>query len=110
MIEGWPVQFLPVADDLDAEALVQAQDIEIKFSEVEGATTTRVLRAEHLVAIALRVGRPKDLIRVAQFVAEDVVDMAVLCDILDRHGLSGTWRTYCERTGTRNPCPVRGVP
>jgi hypothetical protein len=26
LIEGWPVQFLPLADDLDAEALAQAQD------------------------------------------------------------------------------------
>jgi hypothetical protein len=28
VVEGWPVQFLPVADDLDAEGLAQAVDLE----------------------------------------------------------------------------------
>jgi hypothetical protein len=109
VVGGWPVQFLPVADALDAEALAQAQEIEVKFGEIEGALKTRVLRPEHLVAIALRVGRPKDFIRVAQFVEEGVVDISVLCDILDRHNLSATWRGYCARVGIENPCPVRGV-
>jgi hypothetical protein len=58
VIGGWPVQFLPVADDLDAEALAQAQELEV--GTADAAVKTRVLRAEHLVAIALRVGRPKD--------------------------------------------------
>jgi hypothetical protein len=105
IIGGWPVQFLPVADALDAEALLQAQEIEVNFGVVEGTVKTRVLHPEHLVAIALRVGRPKDLIRVTQFVEEGVVDMAVLCDVLDRHNLSTTWRRYCARVGIENPCP-----
>src|SRR5215471_1968598 len=105
VVGGWPVQFLPVADALDAEALAQAQEIEVKFGEIEGTVKTRVLRPEHLVAIALRVGRPKDLIRVTQFVEEGVVDMAVLCDALDRHNLGTTWRRYCARVGIENPCP-----
>lgn len=63
LIEGWPVQFLSVADDLDAEALAQAQDVEITISAAAGAVKTRVLRPEHLIAISLRVGRPKDAIR-----------------------------------------------
>jgi len=107
VIGGWPVQFLPVIDALDAEALAQAQEIEVKFGVAEGVVKTRVLRPEHLVAIALRVGRPKDLIRIAQFIEEDVVEMTVLCDILDRHALSGSWRRYCVRAGLENPCPVR---
>jgi len=104
VIGGWPVQFLPVADALDTEALFQAQEIEVKFGVVEGTVKTRVLRPEHLVAIALKVGRPKDLIRVTQFVEEGVVDMAVLCDVLDRHNLSTTWRQYCARVGIEDPC------
>ena len=31
VIEGWPVQFIPVASELDSEALAQAQKIEIKI-------------------------------------------------------------------------------
>jgi hypothetical protein len=30
VIEGWPVQFLPVASDLDAESLAQAVTVELK--------------------------------------------------------------------------------
>lgn len=67
LIEGWPVQFLPVANDLDAEAIEQAQDVEIKIDQSQGSVRARVLRPEHLVAIALRVGRPKDSIRIIQF-------------------------------------------
>jgi hypothetical protein len=58
LIEGWPVQFLPAANDLDAEAIEQAQDVEIQIDELQGIVRTRVLRPEHLIAIALRVGRP----------------------------------------------------
>ena len=98
-----------MADALDAEALAQAQEIEVKFGEVERTVKTRVLRPEHLVAIALRLGRPKDLIRIAQFLEEEAVDTTVLCDILDRHKLSESWRRYCARVGVENPCPARGT-
>jgi hypothetical protein len=57
VIEGWPVQFLPVASDLDAEALAQADEIEITVPNTNGAVRTRILRPEHIVATALRVGR-----------------------------------------------------
>lgn len=30
VIEGWPVQFLPVANDLDAEGLKQAVEVEVE--------------------------------------------------------------------------------
>src|ERR1700740_1491859 len=50
VIEGWSVQFLPVASDLDAEALAQAQEVELRIDEAEGSVWTRVLRPEHLVA------------------------------------------------------------
>jgi hypothetical protein len=78
IIEGWPVQFLPVASDLDAEALAQAQEVEIQINEAEGSVWTRILRAENLVAICLRFGRPKDLIRITQFLEEDAVDLPAL--------------------------------
>jgi hypothetical protein len=46
-IEGWPVQFLPTFNPLLEEALVNAS--EIRFM----GTRTRVMRAEHLVAVML---------------------------------------------------------
>ena len=65
LIEGWPVQFLPVTDRLDAEALASA--LEVSVSLEGGDAQTRLLRPEHVVAVALRTGRPKDRVRVLQF-------------------------------------------
>jgi len=97
-IEGWPVQFLPVADALDAEALEQAQQVDL------GGVSAWILRPEHLVATALKVGRAKDLVRVAQFLEQELVETDRLCTVLKKHGLSEEWSTFCVGTGMRNPC------
>jgi hypothetical protein len=108
VIEGWPVQFLPVAEDLDAEALAQAEDVNV---EIEGtAVKTRILRPEHIVANALRVGRPQDFIRIAQFLQEHAVDIATLCGLLNRHSLKDRWQSFCKRTGIDDPCELDRSP
>jgi len=99
IIEGWPVQFLPVASDLDAEALARAGEIEIPISEAEGTVKTRILRPEHIVAISLGVGRPKDFLRIAQFLEEEAIDRKLLSDVLGRHGLTDAWRSFCSQAG-----------
>jgi hypothetical protein len=101
VIEGWPVQFFPVADDLDAEALAQSHDIEI--GESGGSMPTRVLTPEHIVAICLRVGRAKDFSRIAQLLEANVLDISFLHEIVNRHGLSEAWRSFCFRHGIPNP-------
>jgi hypothetical protein len=103
MIGGWPVQFLPVSSDLDAEALQQAVETEIHIPNSSGAVRTRLLRAEHVVATALRVGRPKDFVRVAQFIESEAVDLRLLRDVLERHKLLDVWRLFCRRTGLTDP-------
>jgi len=108
MIAGWAVQFLPVANDLDAEALARAEKIDVQIAG--DAVTTRVLRPEHLVATALRVGRPKDLIRIAQFIEEQAVEIPVLCGVLERHKLGPMWTAFCARTGIADPCGLHGLP
>jgi len=50
-IEGWPVQFLPIFNPLLEEAVEKAN--EVRFQR----TKTRVMQAEHLVAIMLQTGR-----------------------------------------------------
>jgi hypothetical protein len=104
VIAGWPVQFLPVADALDAEALKEAPQIELEATLGEPPVSTRFLSAEHIMAIALRVGRPKDLIRISQFVSENAFDMKRFCDILIRHGLRTKWSDCCLRFGLKNEC------
>src|SRR5208283_3847807 len=71
VIGDWPVQFLPVASALDAEALRTAESVEVA---IRGQSfKTRILRPEYLVAKALEVGRPKDYTRIAQFVEDKAV-------------------------------------
>ena len=86
-IEGWPVQFLPIFNPLLEEAVEQAK--EIRFQR----TKTRVMQAEHLVAIMLQTGRLKDHARIAQFMEHEVVDAVRLADVLARHGLIKEWET-----------------
>lgn len=90
-LEGLPVQFLPVFNPLTEEALEQAQTI--KFARV----ATRLMRAEHLVAIMLQTGRPKDYLRINMFLEQGTLDMEMLGDILQRHRLLEKWRANESR-------------
>lgn len=89
-VEGWPVQFLPTYNPLVAEAVEQAAEIKFK------RTRTRVMRAEHLVAIMLQTGRAKDYSRAAKFLEEGLVDVGRLTDIISRHGLTDEWRKFAD--------------
>ncbi len=88
LIEGWPVQFLPVFNPLLSEAIEQAQATTFQ------QTPTRVLRAEHLVAIMLQTGRAKDHARVVQFLQAGAVDEMLLSEILTRHQLGEKWADF----------------
>ncbi len=88
IIEGWPVQFLPPAGALDKEALEQAVE-----TEVQGVHT-RVMTAEHLVAMSLRTARAKDFARILQFVESGVLNANRLDSILKRHGLLENWERF----------------
>jgi hypothetical protein len=93
IVEGWPVQFLPPGDALEEEALAQAIE-----TEVDGIKT-RVLTAEHLVAIALKLGRAKDKIRIAQFLESGVLNGEKLDQMMARHGLLAKWREFKDKYG-----------
>lgn len=81
-IEGVPVQFLPAYNALLEEALAEARETRYE------STPTRVLRAEHLLAIALQTGRDKDRERVRQLREQAVLDQEYLATVLARHGLA----------------------
>ena len=110
LIEGWPVQFLPVADGLDAEALADAQEIEFQTDPSQGPAKTSILRAEHVVATALKVGRTKDRLRILQFLEEDAVAISRLCNVLARHGLREKWQTFCRQVAIVDPCQMEQRP
>jgi len=81
-IEGVPVQFLPAYNALVEEALAEAREVMYE------ATPTRVLRAEHLLAIALQTGRAKDRERVRLLREQASLDSDYLATLLARHGLA----------------------
>jgi hypothetical protein len=87
-IEGVPVQFLPAHNDLLVEALAEAREI------LYEQTPTRVLRAEHLAAVALQTGRDKDRERVRLLREEATLDKDYLTGVLDRHGLGARWKQW----------------
>ena len=91
VVNDWPVQFLPATTPLELEALDQAVR-----AETEGVESW-VMTAEHLLAICLQTGRAKDFARIVQFMEQEVIDMAKLLPILDRHDLSQKWRVFRQR-------------
>lgn len=106
-VEGWPVQFLPVASALDAEALEAAESIELPTGREDEVVEARALRAEHVVATSLSVGRPKDFLRILQFIEEGAVDFDRLAAVIGRHGLQARWRAFCRRSGIADPLSDR---
>src|SRR6266568_1931521 len=80
MVRGFPVQFL-AADGLAEEAVREAERIEFE------GVSAKVFRAEHLVAIAASVGRPKDKARIEQLLQQADLDKTRLENILQRHKL-----------------------
>jgi hypothetical protein len=91
LIEGIPVQFIPAYNKLVEEAINEA--VKVDYKRVK----TKIVRAEHLLAIMLQTYRPKDRERMLLFVDEARLDMVYLEDILVRHGLQKKWRQFRRR-------------
>lgn len=91
VIDDWPVQFLPASDELELEALAEAVPTTVED------VGTWVMTAEHLAAIALRTGRPKDHNRILQFIEQGVVNRQKLQIIIERHHLTGKWKQFERR-------------
>jgi len=87
-IEGVPVQFLPAYNALLEEALKEARD------SLYQQTPTRVLRPEHLVAVAVQTGRDKDRSRVRLLRDQAAMDLSYLQKVLGRHGLLERWTQW----------------
>jgi hypothetical protein len=82
------VQFLPADSGLESEALSEA--IETEYDGV----TTWVMTAEHLMALAFKVGRKKDFIRIEQFFEKGNYDAIKLREILTRYNLIDKWTKF----------------
>lgn len=97
VVEGIPVQFLPAPSPLVEEAIEKA------LLKKAGSTPVRVMSPEHLAAVMVEVGRPKDKLRLESFFSGGVLDREVLEEILRRHGLYGRWSRIRKEIGADGP-------
>ncbi|MFZ2053864.1 MAG: hypothetical protein WAU81_06665 [Candidatus Aminicenantales bacterium] len=86
IIEGIPVQFIPVYNELVKEAVEKA--VESMYKKVR----TRILRPEYLVAIALQTNRPKDRERAVQILSQAKLDSKMLTGLIKKYGLRDKYR------------------
>ena len=70
------------------EALSEAQT-----TDLDGEPAW-VFRAEHLAAIALQTGRPKDKARLLQFIEEGVLNLDTFMKIVEKHQLNAQWERF----------------
>ncbi len=87
LIEGVPVQFIPV-DTLEEEAVRNAKKI-----EHEGVTA-KVLTPEYLILILLRAGRKKDIGKIEKLLSQASINIKKLKRDLSRHGLTGKFKPF----------------
>lgn len=81
LIEGLPVQFIPVYNDLIREAVEKAVEKKI------GSVKARVVAPEYLVAIMLQTSRQKDAVNALKM-EETKIDRPALSKILKKYGLA----------------------
>jgi hypothetical protein len=88
IIEGIPVQFLLVYNDLAAEALDNRSKIRL-FNE-----ETYILKPEYLMAIMLQTGRMTDKERLAKFITDAKFDENKLLIILNKFKLTAAYNKF----------------
>ena len=88
IIEGIPVQFLPIYDELIEEAVVNAAHLEYKD------TAVNVIKQEYLIAIMFQTFRPKDKERITRFLNEGSFNETVLEEILEKYNLKAKYERF----------------
>jgi hypothetical protein len=93
LVHGFPVQFLAASPGLESEAVESAMIVEWDHHRM------RVMRPEHLAAIALTVGRPKDRARLVYLVELSEFDRARFAEIIRRHNLHDRFQQWSTALG-----------
>jgi hypothetical protein len=86
-IEDTPVQLLVPASELEAEAMREAAVLSYAGLPV------KVFRPEHLLAIFLKVDRPKDRLKCQLLLDSGSLDLGRVEEIAARHGLVEQWNS-----------------
>jgi hypothetical protein len=90
LIEGVPVQFIPVYNDLVKEAVQNS--IEVKYGRIK----TRILGLEYLIAVMLQTYRPKDRERLVKVFEVAKIDLRLLKKVLKKYGLHDKYDRFKE--------------
>jgi hypothetical protein len=80
ILDDYPVQFI-VANDLEKDAIKNARDITYQ------GVKTKVMGPEHLIAILLKAGRGKDILKVRMILEQYTIDDKRLYKILTKYKL-----------------------
>jgi hypothetical protein len=96
LVHGFPVQFLSASPGLETEAIDTARIVEWDNHRM------RVMTPEHLAAIALTVGRPKDRARLVYLAELPNFDLTIFEDIITRHGLNAQWHQWAAALGLKH--------
>ncbi len=85
-IDGWLIQFIESSKNpLWSESIDTADELKINHRYA------RVIDREHLVAMWLFAGRPKDYQKISMFVDGEILDYRKLNEVLERHNLLIKW-------------------
>ncbi|MBI5875934.1 MAG: hypothetical protein HZB81_08875 [Deltaproteobacteria bacterium] len=88
IIEEWKVDFIPASAGLVEEAVEKAKTVEA------GEARIRIMSAEHLIAIALHVGRKQDYAKIEKILQQGNVDKNKMARILKKFDLYKKWELY----------------
>jgi len=92
VVEGLPVQFIPVESGIEKDAVDSAR--EVTYSGVK----TKIVSAEYLIAIALRIGRRKDFDKIGRLIEQAKINKRTLEAILKKHHLLDKFRKWGEKS------------
>ena len=93
LVHGSPIQFICASPGLESEAIKSAILVEWENHRM------RVIRPEHLAAMALSVGRPKDRARLVYLAELPNFEHSSFREILNRHGLIQRWQDWASALG-----------
>lgn len=90
-VGAWPVQFVPLFNELTQQALATAET-----ADFEGEPF-RVVDPVYLAVIALATGRAKDFTRILALLDADAVTREQVAAVAARHGFADAWSGFVRR-------------
>jgi hypothetical protein len=85
------VQFIPAFDALSVDAMAHAE-----LGDIDGQAV-RVVRADYLAVMALKVGRAKDRLRILALMESNAVQPEEIEKLSRMYQLEGLWMKFKEK-------------